>query len=198
MMIASSRIICVLILIIALSYSAQAVAGFPKQIFPVDEVSFCSLLDNKEVEVATGRKVVKTVSAPNSCEWKLAPKSNSDSPDDEIRVVARGEAQLPKTVVGLESIRGPSLSKTPGAADLYLTEVDPGIEGVHSVCGFYLFSLEMRLPDIDYRKVGKALGVVALWRFNEAPVEVDSRCFAEGLIPSQYPDFKIPPKNSLD
>jgi len=129
----------------------------------VDEVSFCSLLESKEVEGATKRKVIETVSSPNSCEWKLAPKNKSDSPNDEIRIIARTEQQLPKTVVGLEDIRGTSLSKSPGAADLYLTEIDPGIEGVHSVCGFYLFSLEMRLPNIDYREVGKALGVVALW-----------------------------------
>ncbi|MDR3424930.1 MAG: hypothetical protein P4M13_07640 [Alphaproteobacteria bacterium] len=183
-----------LILITAIPLSANA-GAFPKYTFSLDEVSFCSLLENKEVETATKRKVIKTIPSPYSCEWKLAPKDKSDSPDDEIRVIARTEQELPKTVIGLEGVKGQSLSKTPGAADLYLTEIDPNIKGVHSVCGFYLFSLEMRLHNIDYQKVGKALGVVALWRFNEAPKE--NTCFADSVIPSQYPDFKIPQKSIL-
>lgn len=166
---------------------------FPKNTVSFEDISFCSLLENKEVEAATKRKVIKTIPSSYSCEWKLASKSKSDSPDDKIRVIARTEEELPETVNSLEGVKGQSLSKTPGAADLYLTEIDPDVKGVHTVCGFLLFSLEMRLHNIDYQKVGKALGVVALWRFNGAPKE--NACFADSVIPSQYPDFKIPQKN---
>lgn len=161
--------------------------------FNLSDVSFCKLLTFTEIRKATGRAVTGQVGASNSCIWKLAPLKTAVPAkvvqgDEEIRIVARREDELPPTIDGLEGLTGRPLSEGRGAGELDLAKIDPGIEGVHAVCGFYLFSLEMRLTGIDYASVGRGLGAISLTRFNGH----ESRCFAPTVLPTQYPGLHLP------
>jgi hypothetical protein len=99
-----------------------------------------------------------------------------------LQIQARREDELPR-IAGLEGLRGKSLARLPGAADLVFTELDPGVPGVHAICGFYMFSVEFRLTGIDYESIGRELGVSALRRFNGQ----EQRCFDSAALDLQFP-----------
>lgn len=158
------------------------------QHFDISEVSMCGLLTPAEIRQFTSRQVVSIHGTFNQCIWELHPLGSSTT-NERIRAIARYEGELPDLpdgIVGLEGIErlGPTLSKLGGAGELTLGEVNKGIPGVHAVCGFYLFSLELSIGDIDLKYVGRELGKRALGRFN-GPQE---HCFASKVPDLQYPN----------
>ncbi len=150
--------------------------------FNSEDIAFCGLLTPTEISEFTGHAVVEIRGTTRECTWKLSGSGN-----ERITILARYERELPSRIreIGLEGIGrlGKNLAQRSGPADLIMAEIDKGVVGVHAVCYFYLFSLDLSLTSIDLEAAGRELGKRALRRFNGG----EERCFVSKVLKSQFP-----------
>jgi hypothetical protein len=150
------------------------------QKFNLKEVAMCGLLTPDEIERYTGLMVAAVHGGEEQCTWVLASPVGNQKESVTVRV--QRESELPAGMA-LEDVglSGAQLSKLGVASELRFKEIDPGVHGVHAVCGFYAFSLELRLDTGDLTRVGLELGKRALRRFNGT----EERCFREKMSEDQ-------------